>query len=355
MEKEQIQSINKVPEYDIIRLIGTILVVMGHSAYTTMITQTGGIVIDVSYGHMQEIILLFVRLVYSFHMPMFIALSGALFYLTGTYKLGFLRMIKGKANRLLIPFIITSFFWSIPLKAISGYWQQSEEPIKDIIIGQFVRFDNNHLWYLISLLLVFLCFYSLIKYQINPLIIGFVCICFFVISQLFSYNYFGIQKAMMYSVWFGGGILYEANRTYIKRFMQHLSSQIIFIFTTVCVYYIYLRYCKNNEFVYSMLAFFGMGAVYILALYLEKTKLLCIKGIKKILQYSFEIYLISDPINYLFLALIRDTGIKDFYKSNVFCVIVYIFRIIATIVIAILIAVILKKVKIWRKTHATSK
>ena len=46
----------------------------------------GGIEINVEYGSLQTIILLFIRLIYSFHMPMFIALSGALFYLTKTYE-----------------------------------------------------------------------------------------------------------------------------------------------------------------------------------------------------------------------------------------------------------------------------
>ena len=125
-----------ITEYDLIRVIGTVLVVVGHSAYTTMITETGGIEINVEYGSLQTIILLFIRLIYSFHMPMFIALSGALFYLTKTYERTFYSLFKQKTKRLLIPFIIISCFWSIPLKTISGYWQNSILPIHDIILVQ---------------------------------------------------------------------------------------------------------------------------------------------------------------------------------------------------------------------------
>ena len=81
--------------------IGTVLVVMGHSAYTTMLTETGGIEINVEYAKMQSFILLFVRLIYSFHMPLFVTLSGALFYLTKTYELNFFCVVKKKIRRFL--------------------------------------------------------------------------------------------------------------------------------------------------------------------------------------------------------------------------------------------------------------
>ena len=204
-------------EYDILRVLGTVLVVMGHSAYTTMLTATGGIEVDVSYAPLQSVILLFVRLIYSFHMPLFVALSGALFYLTQTSEQPFKLMVAKKAKRLLVPFLLTSALWAVPLKLLSGYWANSENPIHDIIVGQFVLFDNNHLWYVVSLFWIFCLFWIMCKITNNWVVIGFVCVACLIIAQFIPYNYFGIQRALSHAIWFWWGV-------YMKRIEQQYQN-----------------------------------------------------------------------------------------------------------------------------------
>lgn len=72
-----LKNIYDIYEYDAIRLIATVLVVIGYSVYTTIITQYGGIIVETEYGSIQNNLQLLVCLIYSFHMPLFIALSGA--------------------------------------------------------------------------------------------------------------------------------------------------------------------------------------------------------------------------------------------------------------------------------------
>ena len=100
---------------DILRIILVILVVIGHGSYYDIITKYGGI----KYGQMMELAsisdTLFHRLVnsltrfiYTFHMPLFIALSGSLFVLKK--DLSTMEFIKAKAKRLLVPFLLYGFF-----------------------------------------------------------------------------------------------------------------------------------------------------------------------------------------------------------------------------------------------------
>lgn len=94
---------------------------------------------DYTVPAIQKIIDLGVRLIYSFHMPLFFALSGSLFYLNvESNKFNNLRdVLSVKAKRLLIPYVFCTFFGVIPIKALSGYWSNSASLLKDIIFGQF--------------------------------------------------------------------------------------------------------------------------------------------------------------------------------------------------------------------------
>lgn len=345
--KNYYKTNNNVDEYDIVRVIGTILVVIGHSAYTTMVTSTGGIRVDVAYGDFQNIILLLVRLIYSFHMPMFIALSGALFYHTKVTNLKNLEFIQKKYRRLLIPFFYTGVFWLVPLKTISGYWDESKNLMMDIIVGQFIRFDNNHLWYVVSLFWIFLFFklIYMIKFKkIRYMLIVISCIMFFVVGQNFSFNYFGLRNAMTHSIWFLMGILYERFRDDIRRIIKNRIYQLFFVLGGIIAYSTYFLLFKNNVYMYSLIGVFGIGSVLILSLYIDKTVITQTIAYEMIKKYSFKIYLLSDPCNYLFISLMIKFGAIDIYNYSYGCIGIFVARIIGTILVSILVSYVISMV-----------
>lgn len=73
-------SLEQSRAYDLLRVIATILVVVGHCTYFKICTNYGGC--DYSYLFINEsyafkIINKMTEFIYIFHMPLFIALSGA--------------------------------------------------------------------------------------------------------------------------------------------------------------------------------------------------------------------------------------------------------------------------------------
>lgn len=147
--------------YDYIRVFATVLVVIGHASYLTMETKYGGISLPSEYNTTaQRLIDAFVRLIYSFHMPLYIALSGAVFALS--HKKSFCETVVIKAKRLLLPFVICTIAWVVPVKAFVGYFHKSQNPLKDIIFGQLLLAGNTDMWFLWVLFVV-----TIISFLIN--------------------------------------------------------------------------------------------------------------------------------------------------------------------------------------------
>lgn len=343
-----------VRDYDMIRVLGTMLVVAGHSAYTTMVTDTGGIIVDVKYGTAQEMLLLLVRLIYSFHMPLFIALSGALYWHTNEKNKNFGEMIERKFHRLMVPFFAVNIFWSIPLKLSSGYWDGKgggESKIWNIFWGQFVLLDNNYLWYLVSLFWIFCIFHVLYKYIRNEIFIALICFAAFVCGQHIPWNYFGIQRCFSHMIWFYCGILFDRNRLRIRMYLRRPIIQIAFYLIAGGVYMAYLFCFKTNAYFYIIVGGAGIGITYLLAMYLANTEIMDPKVFKEIFRYSFQIYLFSDPLNYVLLNLLKVTGMASYYCYNSFCIAIFVIRIVLTTAIAVIMSKNLETV-LKRRRHA---
>lgn len=70
-------------EYDVVRVMTTVLVLIGHATYYTINTPYGGC--DYSFfaepriSIIYQIAICITTIIYAFHMPLYMALSGALF------------------------------------------------------------------------------------------------------------------------------------------------------------------------------------------------------------------------------------------------------------------------------------
>lgn len=354
----------KIKEYDIIRAIAVLLVLISHCMYYKMMTNYGGISYDISETiqtnnfdmKVIQSLRLMRNVLYTFHMPLFFALSGALF--KNSIKREKFKSINDvmiqKAKRLIIPFIIVTIFFSTPIKYLSGYYNTSSNLLKDIFIGQVLMQGNTHLWFLPTLFFEFIIVWKINKKNFNHNIMIGTMILLNLISSRFKIII--LQNTLCYLLYFYIGFLFEESREKVNNKIEckknsNIVITIVFIVSTIIIFNlfhfnenIYLKVCKIILKV--IFAILGTWMIYLISFKISKNmKDNDNKFVNTVNNYSLGIYLYSDPFNYLILYLIaKFCGIMPLYK-NPWIIIIFISRIIITLGISMLITAILKKKK----------
>lgn len=356
---------NKIFEYDYVRAIATLLVILGHCTYYNVSTDYGGIDLFYEDPSITFKILSFITgFLYTFHMPLFIALSGSLWRLkiNQKQKPTFKNLLQDKYNRLIIPFLLTSLLWSVPLKYISGYWQNdTANVITDILIGQFLMLgnSNSHLWFLQALFWIFLFSHIIEQFQLrhsHPFIFIIALTILSIIGIYCGKNgitILNISNAFLYLFWFYIGFYFEHFRS---RFNLFITKKIkwwhIFLWLSIDILGIILNKQLPNilhYITYFIFSINGMAIVYIICVksipYLSnKTRYL----INKISSNSYGLYLYSDPINYIiiFIASSIFTS-KIIFTNNTIVIFLYLLRFIVTTSIAF---IVIRILTIWKFT-----
>lgn len=149
----------KIIWIDFIRIFAMLLVVFGHALYTSGHTNFGSYEFPNStelYSIPYKIFIIAVSFIYSFHMPLFMAISGACFALSSGRKPFPVRtLIRNKTKRLLIPFFWTSLCLSIPIRILLGYYEDTGNNPIYIFAHHFIFPFQIHTWFLLSLFLIF--------------------------------------------------------------------------------------------------------------------------------------------------------------------------------------------------------
>ena len=152
--------------YDWLRLIATLLVVLGHSFYLSNHTAIGSIdyvLPEAAAGHFAGGLLFLLdrasHFVYFFHMPLFFILSGAVLALKPIPDLR--KFTLSKVKRLLVPYWIYSFFYMLPVKYLAGFYEGYTVPQ---VLWSFLKGgEDGHLWFLPALFFCMLLFAGLRK------------------------------------------------------------------------------------------------------------------------------------------------------------------------------------------------
>lgn len=350
-----------VYEYDTLRVVLTLMVIVGHSAYYTILTGYGGVdyltvmrnhgICD-AYFH-QMVFERITGMIYLFHMPMFMALSGAVFftgYNKGKYR-EFFAFAANKARRLLLPFIIATLFWDVPLKYFGGYYDKSTDIFTDIIMGQVLLQGSNHLWFLVVLFLEMIIFQRLLnsnmwgKYHV--VIIASI-VAFY--GYVKTHPIFALANLVVeYMLWFLVGIEFERFRNSINSIVGFKSFITIASMYLGCFFSLCLAWCPQKLVMCTVFLSIitGMMTTYIICLYITEHKI----GnmiINKLSKWSFGIYLFSDPLNYVLLAcFIALVGINGF-GYNSYSTGLYGFRIIVQIVTGILVTILVRRLGLFK-------
>lgn len=93
-------------EYDLLKVFATLLVVIGHVTirYNSTSYPTSNTIIP-------QII---TQVIYLFHMPLFMALSGAIYRLGEVKYKQFTSFVKSKVKRLIVPYFFVGLFFLVP-------------------------------------------------------------------------------------------------------------------------------------------------------------------------------------------------------------------------------------------------
>lgn len=148
-------------ELNILKFYGILLVVLGHVVFTyspmSIITPSTPSPILNSVK----------KVIYAFHMPLFIFASGCIFAWQLEVKkksMTFVQLFKNKFKRLLIPFYVFGLLMVYPTMVLLGV----RDPIHYLIDGFIIVLDPRHLWFVYALFLIFLVFFCLRKICIKP-------------------------------------------------------------------------------------------------------------------------------------------------------------------------------------------
>lgn len=296
----------KIVLYDWIRLIATMMVVVGHSAYLYMPTSVGGVNYElptltnaIYYSPIFEYARSAANWVYGFHMPLFFFLSGAVLALKPIPE--FDKFVIGKVKRLVVPFFVAGLFFMLPVKWFSGFY--TSDSIKSAI-GLFLSGgESGHLWFLFGLfwvMIVFVVLQKIIeKYAGNSQMLLWICTWMIQMSCLsIPFSNFSFTMGMMYIFWFGCGWIFEK---YGRKLLNIKVAVLLFIISTLLEWMNYRYIFFTSEAVMVIGMTWTISLSYILSVLLKKC---CDTVIYKVISRNlFNIYLFHDPLEYVVLKL----------------------------------------------------
>ncbi len=335
----------------------TILVVIGHSTYYSIVTEYGGVdyagmmrANGVNDAVVHKMLSVVTGAIYSFHMPLFMALSGALF--SRNKKRDFLPFVKSKAQRLLLPFVVVASFVSVPLKYLAGYWDGSGNIFRDVFVGQYLIQGNTHLWFLVTLFCEFVIFYFVKKYCIGRKSKCLVLLLLFVLNvAAVKINIILLRNVLSFSVWFYAGFLFEEIR---NNFNGKISAvKFLSLSALWAAMFLSARYIQHDALSAQMLHIIlsllitlsGILSCYSFCVLLNNTRTSTSKPVRFLCDYSLGIYLYSDTFNYNILYIFVSLFTVQVLSQNVCALLLYVLRICVTFSLAVFMTWFLRKMR----------
>ena len=344
-------------EYEWVRIIATVLVVIGHSAYLCGPGGNNYHIPDTIDSAYYSGVLLFVRKmsgwVYGFHMPCFFMLSGAVLALKPLKK--FDEVIFSKIYRLIVPYLAVGLLYMLPLKWFANYY--SDETIKTAVMGFLRGQESSHLWFLPALFwCILICVLILKILEKSNVQSDFLFLLTAGIVQII-YNQIPSDILILrrgcnegYIFWFAFGYVFEHVRRKNMNGKKYISPVVCFILMTM------VEYIQWKWEIFDSFAKILVGALWIWYFALVMVKICeryewnnCL--ILQVLHRNlFYIYLFHDPLNYCLLRLFFGGGLLE---KNSVMVYLYLFcRTIGVILVAIFIGELLERMKKrWRKIN----
>ena len=235
--------------------------------------------------------------IYTFHMPIFMLLSGFLFAAgapinsISQYK----NLIKNKSKRLLLPFLSIAILIFI-IKSVAALHFKLTYPISSqSLINLFLNPIDSYasiLWFLYVSFEVFLIFpliYHFIKSDIHMLVI------FILLSFLPWFSLFMVGELLFFLPLFTLGLVLFRHDILMENYKFGLTSLLVFV-----LFIAFNSFFQGPDLLRRLyrLALGGLGAVatFFIAIQISRTKNCFSRALRRIGIYSMGIYLLHTPI-----------------------------------------------------------
>lgn len=201
----------QLQELNVLKFYGILLVVLGH--VTAIYTPMSLIVPNIP----STTLITVKEWIYTFHMPMFIFVSGCVFAYQLEVKqktMSFKSLFINKAKRLMIPFFVFGLFMVYPTMVLLGF----RDPVHYLIDGFFLLIDPRHLWFVAALFLIFLLFFGLRQICLWLKLPVWTVTIIALILHLVPFHtiYFQIGNVEEYFLWFSVGYLFITQKQVVK-------------------------------------------------------------------------------------------------------------------------------------------
>ena len=336
---------NKQYDYECMKIIGVLLVVIGHA-----IAFYGGATVFKLNGNSKVFSYIYTY-IYSFHMPMFIFVSGSIYgYIKNNLKKynNISKFIFNKFKRLIIPYLSISILIMFPILTLLKLNKLNF--INYFILNIIMSKDSKHLWFLYTLFIIFIIFNILEKYvNQDKTYINVFIFAILNIASIHVINIFQIKNILFYFIYFYLGYIFNINRERILKVINKVKVNKFILSISIASIHVFLVctiiYYSNIFGVYILsilniiVAMIGIFYVYIFCNWISEKNILLNCNIFKLLEkYQFGIYLFHPMIIYICFYYFKDITIDPS--------IAIILSIIISIAISIIVIKIMQKVKI---------
>lgn len=256
--------------------------------------------------------------IYSFHMPLFIFLSGYLFYKIKSDNFNIVKYIFKRIKRLIVPFFAVGFLYYIPMfRLISPENRSLVHLIKDFVTLDFC----GPFWFLISLFFISLTVISFTETKLNKIPVPIITIGLIVLNLLkISGVPFAIQCVPKLAIYFYLGYLIVKYEKQIYSYL--INNKIAMIIATIIWVGLEVFKYKNFDNIYLTLITASVSIFVLFAFSVhitEKFKNIPTSYFVQILSANMLfIYLLQEPIMFSLLkALNWGIGYNAIFVSSV--------------------------------------
>lgn len=340
---EQVKQRKREYTYTMMTVITTFLVVAGHIGFSETPNHT------ISYNPAngaQHVLNIIIGIIYSFHMPLFFFVSGAVFgYVYNQKPYTFGGLLWKKTKRLAGPFYATRFFYILPLKLVLGIYTLANLPF--LIKRLALLGDLDHLWFLVILFYIFITAFFLRKYLFRFKI----PVTILLLAGLAFYNRvplpYLLNITFAYIIYFYMGLIFnEYNEKISVKGALVISS--IALAAYIGLYYkseLFFGHTnailqKGLSLSFDLLqAILGIGVIYGVSKALCTAGVQNTKGFKGLYKHGFNIYLFHSTLNYVVLVCFEQWGWFGWVNlSDLNAALYILFRLAFTYLVPILIS-----------------
>lgn len=235
MDKDNVRG-QRNSALDLIKGIAIILVVFGHS-----IQYGSGEEFYSSKAYFEH---WFFQLIYSFHMPLFMLVSGYLFYYTAE-KYSTKELLISRFTKLVFPI----FVWSTILFCIQSLhvYQPEGNPDAIQLIKEYITITVNNLWFIWA---VFYCSMAVIIvkkfFKDNTLVYGAIGLIMLVTPDIYNLNLY----KYMYP-YFILAYLFNKYRPILRLSQLPKSFEVAIGISTLTMYFGLLSFYNHSTFIYT--------------------------------------------------------------------------------------------------------